>query len=109
MPELELTAGVIDYEFKYDFIDYLTSVPNAPVKSLSEILQGGLYHVALEAGLRRRETNGTRDSEAYHRALAYRDSTRSTVVKFLDDQRLDALVYPTVRRKPAIIGEPLVN
>jgi amidase len=109
IPQLDTLAnraGVIDYEFKYDFIDYLARIPNAPVKSLAEILQGGLYHTALEGGLRRRETNGTRDSDAYKHALAYRDSTRSTVVKFLDDQRLDALVYPTVRRKPAIIGEP---
>src|SRR5207253_9331280 len=70
-------AGVIDYEFKYDLIDYLAHVPNAPVKSLAEILQAGLYHVALEGGLRRRESNGTRDSDAYKRALSYRDSTRA--------------------------------
>ena len=28
------------------------------------------------------------------------------VIAFLDSNRLDALVYPTMRRKPAIIGEP---
>jgi hypothetical protein len=99
-------AGVIDYEFKYDLIDYLARVPNAPVKSLSEILDGGLEHAALEAGLRRRENTGTRDSDAYRRALSYRDSTRAAVVTFLDEQRLDALIYPTIRRKAAIVGQP---
>ena len=69
-------AGVIDYEFKFDLIDYLAGVPNAPVKSLAEILDRGLYHVALEARFRRREAQGTRDSDAYRAALARRVDAR---------------------------------
>ncbi len=99
-------ASVIDYEFKYDLMDYLAGIPDAPVKSLGEILDHGLYDVALEGGLRRRERNGTRDSEAYRAALAQRVVARDLVVSFLDANKLDALVYPTVTRKAAIIGEP---
>jgi Asp-tRNA(Asn)/Glu-tRNA(Gln) amidotransferase A subunit family amidase len=99
-------ASVIDYEFKYDLIDYLAAIPNAPVKSLGEILDRGLYDVALEAGLRRRERNGTRDGEAYRAALARRTDARNLIVSFLDANKLDALVYPTLTRKAAIIGEP---
>jgi Asp-tRNA(Asn)/Glu-tRNA(Gln) amidotransferase A subunit family amidase len=99
-------GSVIDYEFKYDLMDYLAKMPNAPVKSLSEILDRGLVHDALEQPLRRREANGTRDSPAYDLALARRVSARALVVAFLDSNRLDALAYPTVRRKAAIIGEP---
>ena len=99
-------ASVIDFEFKYDLIDYLARIPNAPVKSLGEILDHGLYDVALEAGLRRRERNGTRDSEAYRTALAQRSAARDLIVSFLEANKLDALVYPTVTRKAAIIGEP---
>jgi Asp-tRNA(Asn)/Glu-tRNA(Gln) amidotransferase A subunit family amidase len=99
-------AGVIDYEFKYDLIDYLATIPNAPIKSLAEILDRGLYDVALETGLRRRERQGARDSEAYRAALAQRTVARDMVVAFLEANKLDAIVYPTLRRKAALIGEP---
>jgi Asp-tRNA(Asn)/Glu-tRNA(Gln) amidotransferase A subunit family amidase len=107
-PELEplaQSAGVIDYEFKYDFIDYLARTPGAPVKSLAEILEQGLLHSALEPGIRRRDANGTRDSEAYRAALKRRGDVRDLVVKIMDDRHLDALVYPSVKRKPAPVGE----
>ena len=99
-------ASVIDYEFKYDLIDYLAAIPNAPVKSLGEILDRGLYDIALEAGLRRRERNGTRDNEAYRTAMAQRTAARELIVSFLETNKLDAIVYPTLTRKAAIIGEP---
>ena len=99
------SAGVIPYEFKYDLIDFLAKVPNAPVPSLAAILQAGAYHVALEGPLRLRETQGTRDSPAYRAALAARTTTRDMVISFLDDNHLDALLYPTLRRKAAYIGE----
>jgi amidase len=109
IPGLDSTinrAAVIDYEFKYDLIDYLAAVPNAPIKSLGEILDRGLYDVALDAQLRRRERLGTRDGEAYRAALAQRTVARDMVVAFLEANKLDAIVYPTVRRKAALIGEP---
>ena len=99
-------ASVIDYEFKYDLIDYLAAIPNAPVKSLGDILERGLVDEALEETITRREKNGTRDNEAYRAALGRRATARDLVLAFLDSNRLDALVYPTVRRKAAIIGEP---
>jgi hypothetical protein len=49
---------------------------------------------------------GTRDSEAYRTALSKRTVARDLVIAFLDANKLDAIVYPTVRRKAAIIGEP---
>ncbi|MEP6493846.1 MAG: amidase family protein [bacterium] len=109
IPDLDsviTAAGVIDYELKYDLMDFLAKVPNAPVKTLAEILDKGLYNTALDAGLRRRERMGTRDSEAYRAAMAMRTTARNLVVSFLDANKLDALVYPTVRQKAAIIGEP---
>jgi Asp-tRNA(Asn)/Glu-tRNA(Gln) amidotransferase A subunit family amidase len=99
-------AGVIPYEFKYDLIDYLAPIPNAPVKSLGEAIDRGLFHLALEGPLKLRESSGTRDGAPYLAALAARAVTRDMVVSFLDANRLDALIYPTVRRKAAYIGEP---
>src|SRR5262245_58436552 len=109
IPDLDAVigaAGVIDFELKPDLTDFLATVPNAPVKSLGEILDRGLEHTQLEAALRRRETNGTRASDAYKAALAKRITARDLVVSFLDSNRLDAIVYPTVRRKAAILNEP---
>lgn len=99
-------AGVINFEFKFDLQDFLAARTGAPVRSLSEILERGLYHVALEATFRSRDTVRSRDSDAYKLALARRDSTRSAVLALMSQQRLDALVYPSVRRKPALLGEP---
>ena len=99
-------ASVIDYEFKFDLIDFLASVPGAPVSSLADILRLGLYDVALEQAFRRRDSLGTRDNAAYRAALARRTAARELVVAYLDSAGFDALVYPTMRRKAAIIGEP---
>jgi amidase len=99
-------ASVINFEFKYDLIDYLAKIPNAPVKSLGEALDNGLYDVALDQQLHARETNGTRDNEVYRAAIARRTIARNMFVAFLDSAKLDAIVYPTLRRKAAYIGEP---
>jgi amidase len=99
-------ASVINFEFKYDLIDYLAKIPNAPLKSLGEALDNGLYDIALDQPLHARESNGTRDNELYRAALARRTTARDMLVAFLDSAKLDAIVYPTVRRKAAHIGEP---
>ena len=99
-------AGVIDFELKPDLMDYLAKVPNAPVKSLGEMLDKGLVHIQLEGALRRREANGAREGEPYRLALARRITARDLVVSFMDANKLDAIVYPTVRRKAALINEP---
>ena len=106
LDEVVARAGVIPFEFRFDLMDYLATRPGAPVRSLTEILDKGLHHVALENTFRARDTVRSRDSEAYLAALARRDSARALVERALDAYRIDALVYPTVRRKPALIGEP---
>jgi Asp-tRNA(Asn)/Glu-tRNA(Gln) amidotransferase A subunit family amidase len=99
-------AGVIPFELKYDLLDYLARVPNAPVKSLAQALDSGLYHVQLEQTLEQRESQGTRDSDAYRAALARRAVVRDMIVAALDSNHLDAIAYPTLRRKAAIINDP---
>ncbi|HET9984650.1 MAG TPA: amidase family protein [Longimicrobiales bacterium] len=99
-------AGVIELEFRFDLKDYLARVPSAPVRSLSEILDKGLYDAALNDALRRRDTASTADSPPYRAALARRDTLRALVVQAMDEHRVDALVYPTMQRKAALLGEP---
>ena len=102
-----LIAGtsVIDYEMKYDFMDYLARHPGAPVSSMTEVLQRGLYHESLENRFKRIDSIGTRDGEPYQRALAKRAPLRARTVALLDSLQLDALVYPTMRQRPVRIGE----
>jgi amidase len=104
----DLLAGssVIDAEFKSDLAEYLEQRPAAPVRSLAEILKRGLYDASMEASLNRRNNVEKRDTDEYRRALVKRAAIRSAVAATLDEHRLVALVYPTMRRKPARIGEP---
>jgi len=99
------SAGVIDYEFKPDLQEFLAAAGGSPpVSSLAEILERNLFHPSVETRFRRREAMGSRDSEAYRTAMARRDDVREAVVRTLDAGRLDAIVYPTMRRKPVPVG-----
>jgi hypothetical protein len=100
------SSSVIEYEFKFDLIDYLAANPGAPVESMQDILDQGLYHEALEQRFRSRNRVEQRDSDAYRTALAKRDSVRELVLATFEELQLDAIVYPTLRRKAARIGDP---
>jgi hypothetical protein len=109
MPELLPAldgSSVINAEFKEDLAVYLAQYGNPPVHSLEEIVQNGLFHASLEAGLNVRVASKGRDSRDYKIALAKRSAIQLMILKLMDDQKLDALVYPTMRRKPARINEP---
>ena len=103
-----LIAGVslIQHEFKWDLIDYLAGVPDAPAASLTELLERGLIHEALVGSMRRRILPESRETEASDAARARREPLRDAVVAVLDGERLDALVYPTLNRPPAYVGDP---
>ncbi len=99
-------SSVIGHEFKWDLMDYLAGVPDAPVSSLEEMLELGLLHEALTGTMRRWNAPETRDTERYRAALAKREPLRDAVVAVMNAESLDALVYPTIRTPPALIGDP---
>jgi amidase len=99
-------SSLIGSEFKWDLIDYLAATPAAPVRSLQDILDRGLFHVRLEGAFRRRAETEERDSAAVSRAMAKRAEARAAVVETMDELSLDALAYPTIRRRAARIGDP---
>ena len=108
IPGLEeqlLGSSVINAEFKFDLLDYLAGVSNPPVRSLGEILDSGRYHAALDGQFRTRNRPEKRDTEEYRRALIKRTAVRQLVLAALDEHQVQALVYPTLRRLPATIGE----
>jgi len=98
-------SSAINSETKFDLIEYLRTVPNAPVHSMRDILDGGLYDRALESRFRTVDSAVTLDSEGHRRALAKQAVLRKRFDTLLDSLKLDALVFPTVRQKPARIGD----
>lgn len=99
-------SGLIGHEFRWDLIDYLSANPDAPVSSLSEMLELGLIHEALVPRMRIRVRSESRDSEESRAAFAKREPLRQAVEGAMDRARVDALVFPTVRTIPAVIGDP---
>ena len=101
---LDLLQGSGLQEFRFDFADYLSQTPDAPVRSLEEIVERGLFHVALERGNRTSMEVESLDTDKYREAIARRDETRQTVLALMDEHQLDALVYPTIRHTAMLIG-----
>jgi amidase len=107
----ELIGGtsLIDFEFKWDLMDYLGRTPDAPVKSLTEIVEGELYHEAVGAILRRSDRHATREPEGILETRARRAALGEALLAFMDELRLDVLAYPSLRRVPALIGQPAIG
>jgi amidase len=105
LDDLLRDSSVIADEFKFDLADYLSRQPNAPVKSLGEIIDRGLHHAELDATFRLRNQPEKRETEHYRQAFIKRRALRAAVTATLEELRVDALAYPTLRRKPALIGE----
>ncbi|MBI3401814.1 MAG: amidase [Acidobacteria bacterium] len=98
--------SLIRFEFKFHLNAYLARTPRAPVKSLAEILDKGLYHPSLEQGFRRSNDVATLDSDEYRAMQAKQAQLRERLLTTMDDQHVVALVYPALRRTAAKIGEP---
>ena len=97
-------TGLIDLEFKFDLIDYLAGVPDAPVSSLEDILEAGLHHEALDRTFRRRNARDSTGAEEYAGYMDRRRALTAAVRDLLDREDLDALAYPTMRQETALIG-----
>lgn len=98
-------SGLIRHEFKWDLADFLAERPNASVSAPSEIIDGGLHHLALENILLNDNEVSARDTEQYRLRLAARGELQGAVLGALDSKALDVLTYPTLRRKSAVLGQ----
>ncbi len=106
-PELDdllANTGLIDIEFKFDLMQYLSEIPDAPTGSLEDILDAGLHHEALERTFRRRNERSTVSAEELAEITERRQLLRTAVVELMDREDLDVLVYPTMRQETALIG-----
>jgi amidase len=105
LDDLLRDSSMTNSDFKFDLAEYLAKSENPPVKSLGEILDRGLFHSALESRFRLRNAVEQRESDVSRRARIKRTAIRQAVEAVLNEHRLVALLYPTLRRKPARIGD----
>jgi amidase len=96
---------VQNIDFKFDLNAYLASRPAAPVHTLEEILTSGKYHKSLETVLRNAQANETRETKEYFQHRTMRDMLREALLHAMAENNLDALAYPSIRRKANTIGE----
>ena len=96
---------VLAHDFKTDINAYLAKHPDAPVASLTEILASGNYNPSIDEVLRVSESMTPESEPVYRSALAQRQVIREAVLAVMAEQQLDALAYPTIRRKAAPLYE----
>jgi len=96
---------IIREDFKFDFNAYLAARPTAPVRSFEEVLASGKFHPAVKNNLIGSQSIDSRDTKEYLEHKLKRDTLRATILKAMADNRVDALAYPTIRRKANLIGE----
>jgi len=98
-------SSLINLEFKTDLQAYLAQFPNAPVKSLQEILDRGLFHASLENTFKLRNA-AVADPEEIRKVEARRELVRQQIRVALAEYKVEALAYPTLRRRPVVVEEP---
>ena len=95
-------------QFKYDLNRYLAGLGDkAPKHTLDEIIKSRRFHPSIQARLEGAqasddvpgETPGCKSRDEF------RDRLRIAVLKLMDDNHLDALVYPTWSNPPRLIGD----
>ena len=95
-------TSVINFEFNENLNAYLAATPNAPFKTLQDIFNSGLFHPSLTGVLTTSLANNT-SSPTYTARLQGRIAFKQALVKAMDDNQLDALIYPTIRQKPVLV------
>ena len=103
LAELLRNTSVISMEFKADLEEYLQT-SKAPIRTLSQLLESGLYHAALEQRYRR-SLEAAAKSDEYQDRLFRRGELARLLFESMTVHGVDALVYPTLRVKPRFIGE----
>lgn len=109
-------SGVINDEFERDLNLYLAAPgsrfpaslarlePPADVVTMDDIITSGKVTPTVLSSLRSRQGVSTGPQEAYHQRLQRRAEAQTLLRTLLEQNDLDALVYPTIRQQAALIG-----
>jgi amidase len=105
--KLNAENDVQKYEFKSLINAYLASIPNAPAKSLEEIIASGKFHKAsLENFLKSAQSyqNGMQEPD-YPVRLMRNARTRDRLISLMAEHQLDAVIYPLQQRLVVPLSE----
>jgi len=100
-------SNLLSQELKFYLRDYLKGLAGASVRSLEELLASGLHTAQIQAFIEGANAlpENYLSGDDYKNRLAARVALREAVLKAMDDNRLDAIAYPTARRiAPMIRG-----
>lgn len=109
LPELDSLRDQFEYipQLKRDYNNYLASRGDTTYKTLQEVYDSGDYHPYLYRTLTRTLEEGPDVPEEHpdwDKNMQLRDSLRQMVLQVMDDNNLDALVYPSFRYPPRLLG-----
>ncbi|HEY0929628.1 MAG TPA: amidase family protein [Gemmatimonas sp.] len=94
--------------FKADLERYFAArAPNAPVKTLADIISSRRFHPTVEQRLRdaAAATQMPEDNPGCRSREQVRAAVRVAVTQLMDSLKLDAMVYPTWSNPPRLIGD----
>ncbi len=107
--QVEIPSGSLwCRRFRTDINAYLASLgPDAPVKSLDEIIESDRTHPSIQPRLDyfAETVGGPEENEGCIEALQNTETLRTTVRSVLAENELDALVYPSWSNPPRLIGD----
>ena len=95
-------------QFKYDLNRYLAGLGDkAPRHSLDEIIKSRRFHPSIQTRLEGAQASDDvpGESAGCKSRDEFRTRLREGVLKTMDDNHLDALVYPTWSNPPRLIGD----
>lgn len=97
---------VLSYDFRGDINRYFAANPSIGFENLAAFIETGEYREEIKPMLEGSEYAGSELESAYYVELANREHVRQALLALLRDNQLDALLYPTLREIPVLIGEP---
>lgn len=105
LAKLIAAANLLTQELKVYLGDYLKSAA-AHATSIDDLLESGLHSTTLQGILDAASAtpNDYLSGEDYKVRLAARETLGTAITTVMDASRLDAIVYPTVRRIAPLIG-----
>ncbi len=95
-------------QFKHDLNAYLAGLRDkAPMHTLDDIIKSRRFHPSIQQRLESAQASDDVPgaSPGCRARDEFRDKLRAGVLKVMDDQHLDALIYPTWSNPPRLIGD----
>ncbi len=108
LDELRRAQGPGCNQLKHDLNAYLAGLGDkAPMKTLDEIVKSRRFHPSIQVRLESAQASDDvpGQSPGCRSRDEFREKLRRAVVALMDENRLDALVYPTWSNPPRLIGD----